>query len=583
MKRVVTLFLAMAMVLSLGTCVAFADNEELYAVEGEELALFDQDDIKLTWSGESEVISDMLQLPVVIENGTDATLHLVYTGTVNGWSIGNSVVGGNTPQPNSKTKCYLWFKMDDVEIDAFADLEEMHLIFTVKDADEGTLINDSIDVNIRFNEGAPAEATAEEPATEELTTEEPKTEEPTAEVAEAEPSEGDVYSREVTLPAKEYATLDVGNSGSEVQTLQQALIDKGFLDGSADGVYGNGTAGAVKAFQETAGLEATGVADARTRRALYGESDEGRTVTLTLTGTWQTDHMRMEGLVVDQSAVSQSDPDLALLYLFYTVTAGEDGLAVNSGDTGVVIDGGTYTCTRVPNSSFYLPNYYCGEDMKDVAAGHDQKVMESAWVSRRALEAGGDITLIGTDAPDGENIRLEASDVLWLDSVREVAQVMDMDGYQDVTRNTLAIGDTITTDEYEFTLNNVELTYELLPPNTSGLYYSYTAPKGKVYLHIDASVKNLMKRDLRIDELFSPGVTYSEGYMYTGFVVVNDGDNHFNWVSSYVAATPLETCHAHGLVECPVEVDQNDDYLCATVKLSDGEIYKYIVRAGDGF
>ena len=61
------------------------------------------------------------------------------------------------------------------------------------------------------------------------------------------------------------ATLSVGSGGTDVVSLQQQLINLGFLTGGADGVYGNGTAGAVSAFQEANGLTATGTADAITR------------------------------------------------------------------------------------------------------------------------------------------------------------------------------------------------------------------------------------------------------------------------------------------------------------------------------
>ena len=143
--------------------------------------------------------------------------------------------------------------------------------------------------------------------------------------------------------------------------------------------------------------------------------------------------------------------------------------------------------------------------------------------------------------------------------------------------NTISIGDTIYTDEYEFTLTNVELTYEVLPPNTSSVYTSYVAETGKVYAHVQASVKNTMTRDLRINELFTTSVLYDGKYPYTGFAVVNDGDNSFDWVGSYVAATPLETCIAHGLVECPAEVDTSGNSVVITMNIG-GTEYQYTLR-----
>ena len=146
------------------------------------------------------------------------------------------------------------------------------------------------------------------------------------------------------------------------------------------------------------------------------------------------------------------------------------------------------------------------------------------------------------------------------------------------TASMLALGETVTTNDYEFTLENVELTYELLPSNTSGFYESYPAESGKVYLHAEGSLKNLMKRDIRIGELFTVIAIYGDGYGYSGFVVVNDGDNQFSHWSNDVAAVPLETCHVHALIELPEEASTSDENLLLVMKLSDGRDYQYNYR-----
>lgn len=141
----------------------------------------------------------------------------------------------------------------------------------------------------------------------------------------------------------------------------------------------------------------------------------------------------------------------------------------------------------------------------------------------------------------------------------------------------IAIGDLITTNDYEFTLKKVELSYEVLPPNTSSVYTSYPAESGKVSVHVEADVKNTMQRDLRIDELFTASVLYDGQYPYDGFTIVNDGDNSFDWVGSYTAATPLETCIAHAIVECPAEVDTSGKSILVTLDLG-GAQYEYALR-----
>ena len=64
--------------------------------------------------------------------------------------------------------------------------------------------------------------------------------------------------------------LENGSRGDEVKELQQLLIERGFLSGSADGVFGNGTEKAVKAAQTAYALPVTGAADKALLSALRG-------------------------------------------------------------------------------------------------------------------------------------------------------------------------------------------------------------------------------------------------------------------------------------------------------------------------
>lgn len=141
----------------------------------------------------------------------------------------------------------------------------------------------------------------------------------------------------------------------------------------------------------------------------------------------------------------------------------------------------------------------------------------------------------------------------------------------------LSQGDVISTDDFDFTLNKVELTYELEPDNTSSVYTSYEAPDGKVYIHIDGYYYNKSKKDVCIRDLFTPSADYDNGYTYEGFAIVDRDDNSFSWVSSYVICTPLETCHYHGLIECPKVVDTSNASLIVYLKIG-GETYAYTIR-----
>lgn len=97
-------------------------------------------------------------------------------------------------------------------------------------------------------------------------------EEAIAQIQAPVPSETPVPGAPTPSPTPDmtpYEDLQNGSRGDEVKRLQQKLMDLGYLRGSADGVFGNKTAEAVRAFQQAQGLSATGVADAATQRALY--------------------------------------------------------------------------------------------------------------------------------------------------------------------------------------------------------------------------------------------------------------------------------------------------------------------------
>jgi peptidoglycan hydrolase-like protein with peptidoglycan-binding domain len=86
-----------------------------------------------------------------------------------------------------------------------------------------------------------------------------------------------------TLPmASSVEVYQNGSSGDGVQKLQEQLAALGYLEGTADGIYGSGTAGAVSRFQEACALEQTGVADAVTQWALEEEADGKDQETLVL-------------------------------------------------------------------------------------------------------------------------------------------------------------------------------------------------------------------------------------------------------------------------------------------------------------
>ncbi len=79
------------------------------------------------------------------------------------------------------------------------------------------------------------------------------------------------------------ATLRYGSTGAEVSTLQNRLIELGYLTGTADGKFGIATKSALIAFQKASNLVGDGVAGAKTLAALNSTTAAGNTVSTSTT------------------------------------------------------------------------------------------------------------------------------------------------------------------------------------------------------------------------------------------------------------------------------------------------------------
>ena len=69
--------------------------------------------------------------------------------------------------------------------------------------------------------------------------------------------------------ASSYQVLQSGDTGNQVMALQEALIELGYLKGTADGIYGNATVQAVIAFQRQNEYPITGIVDANLQAFLF--------------------------------------------------------------------------------------------------------------------------------------------------------------------------------------------------------------------------------------------------------------------------------------------------------------------------
>lgn len=111
-----------------------------------------------------------------------------------------------------------------------------------------------------------------------------------------------------------YNTLTRGDKSEEVRQMQERLWELGFLQDVRDGNFGGNTYTAVKAFQQAAGLDVTGIADSKTLSALYAD-DAPRTAQAqstaggaATTGTAvQTEDTADTGAVADVEDAGEAD------------------------------------------------------------------------------------------------------------------------------------------------------------------------------------------------------------------------------------------------------------------------------------
>lgn len=91
----------------------------------------------------------------------------------------------------------------------------------------------------------------------------------------ATPLPTNTYQKVTTAP-NGYATLRRGYYGTPVERMQRALQEQGYYHGSIDGMYGESTEEAVKAFQRNKGLNPDGAAGPATLKVLFeGNFPEG--------------------------------------------------------------------------------------------------------------------------------------------------------------------------------------------------------------------------------------------------------------------------------------------------------------------
>lgn len=127
----------------------------------------------------------------------------------------------------------------------------------------------------------------------------------------------------------------------------------------------------------------------------------------------------------------------------------------------------------------------------------------------------------------------------------------------------------------ELTIKKIELSYNVLPKDTSSFYTHYPADSGQVYIHIETDVKNIQKQNLNCDSIMEVEADYNDGYKYSSMTVPEDSSG-FTY-SNITSIKPLETMGIRFLIDCPEEIEKSDEPLFLIFKL-DNQAFKYSIR-----
>ena len=165
---------------------------------------------------------------------------------------------------------------------------------------------------------------------------------PTPAPDQQENSSGSSSASDGTLFSGNYATISIGQSGSRVKILQQALISLKYLSGKADGVFGPQTQKAVIQFQTKNKLEADGLAGKKTLKALEKAMKQGSANTEDSTQQVSTPTPTpspsgdQQSTVTTVSSVAPDGSSIRLLHWFNDIKP-----ALKSGDTLLIYDPST--------------------------------------------------------------------------------------------------------------------------------------------------------------------------------------------------------------------------------------------------
>ncbi|MBQ6061273.1 MAG: peptidoglycan-binding protein [Clostridia bacterium] len=110
----------------------------------------------------------------------------------------------------------------------------------------------------------------------------------------------------------DYSTISIGDRGSRVKTMQQALVTLKYLSGKADGIFGQQTLNAVYKFQSRSGLKQDGLAGKKTLTALESAVISGSSASQASASSTQASASAQTAQASSSSSASKPDASSAV-------------------------------------------------------------------------------------------------------------------------------------------------------------------------------------------------------------------------------------------------------------------------------
>ena len=149
------------------------------------------------------------------------------------------------------------------------------------------------------------------------------------------------------------------------------------------------------------------------------------------------------------------------------------------------------------------------------------------------------------------------------------------------TTPVIAVGESVSTDKCEFTVDYINITKDVMPPHPGSWYSHYEAEAGKVYVDFCVAYKNTDTVNIDADETLSGKLIYNGKYEYKGFSMIEEENRSDFTYSNITSIAPLTTEYVHYLFSVPEEVETSGAEIILEMTIGETK-YKIVVREGNG-